>query len=284
MKRALLIGAALIAMIAGPAFAADMPVKAPPPPVVVSDWTGWYVGFQVGGERSNASWDPTCFDAGGPPLGTCGSALSKAAFPGSDGSASFHASGMRYGLYSGWMFQVNNWVFGAESDYAIHHQTATFPGIVGCVSVACNGGAANGFVPPFTGDSTSLKFGDDFSFRARAGFLVLPQLQIYGTGGVAAQKVSATVVCNGNTGAACTIGVLTSSSSTTLVGWTVGAGIEWKLIDHILLRGEYRYNDYGTWKQNAFLGSGQFEEFANVHVKSQMATFGIAYLFPPPRW
>jgi outer membrane immunogenic protein len=40
---------ALAAVIAGPAMAADMPVKALPPPPVVYDWSGAYVGFNIGG-------------------------------------------------------------------------------------------------------------------------------------------------------------------------------------------------------------------------------------------
>jgi outer membrane immunogenic protein len=243
------------------------------------------VGAQVGTEWAHSDWNPTCIDAGGPPLGTCGSALSLIAFPGAPDSAqTFSTRGARYGLYSGWMFQPNDrWVLGAESDFAFHSNTASVPFIVGCATAACTGGA---FGPgPFTGDSTSLKLGNDYSVRLRAGFLLMPNLQLYGTGGVAGQRVTATEICNGATGAgACTVGVLTDTQSTTLIGFTVGAGIEWKLLDHILLRGEYRYNDYGTWKQSAFLNSGQFEEFANIHVKTQMATVGIAYLFYPPRW
>jgi outer membrane immunogenic protein len=279
-----LVPAALLAMIAGPAFAADMPVKALPPPVPVAQgWDGFYVGAQVGGEWSRNNWDPTCIDSGGLPLGTCGSANSLATFPGApDSAASFNGSGTRYGLYTGWMFQANSrWVLGVESDYAFHRQTGTVNAIVGCATAACSGGL-NG-PGPFTGDSTSLKIGDDYSLRVRAGFLVLPELQLYATGGAAAQRVSATLVCS-TTGAAFCAPPLSTFSEKTLVGFTVGAGIEWKVWDHLLLRGEYRYNDYGTWKQSGFIQSGQIEEFADVRVKSHMATFGIAYLFPPPRW
>jgi outer membrane immunogenic protein len=43
MKRLSTVGAA-IALIGTPAFAADMAVKAPPPPPApVYSWTGWYV-------------------------------------------------------------------------------------------------------------------------------------------------------------------------------------------------------------------------------------------------
>jgi outer membrane immunogenic protein len=41
MKKLLLGSAGLAALIAGPAMAADMPVKAPPPaPVAYYDWSG----------------------------------------------------------------------------------------------------------------------------------------------------------------------------------------------------------------------------------------------------
>ena len=121
--------------------------------------------------------------------------------------------------------------------------------------------------------------GGSYSFRGRAGYLVTPELQIYATGGAAAQKVSATLVCS-NTGAAGCVGAgVTSTSSATRWGYTVGGGIEWKVWNNVLVRGEYRYNDYGTWKQSAF--TNQIEEFADVHLKSHMLTFSIAYLFGP---
>ncbi len=282
MGRSALLTAAFLAMIASPVFAADMPLKAPPAPVLVDQgWNGTYVGAFVGWERATSDWDPTCVQAGAP--FTCTNPLNPIPFV-VDSRASFNNSSTRYGLYTGWMFQANDrWVFGAESDFAFHSKTASVPFLVGCASGACTGNIP---IPPattFSGDSTSLKLGDDYSFRVRAGFLVLPQLQAYVAGGPAAQRVTATASCT-FTGAVPCFPTLVQTSSTTLVGYTVGAGLEWKLLDHILLRGEYRYNDYGTWKQSFFVGSGQIEEFANIHVKSQMATFGIAYLFPPPRW
>jgi len=45
-----LAGAAFSFAASGLAFAADMPVKAPPapPPTPVYNWTGWYVGVNAG--------------------------------------------------------------------------------------------------------------------------------------------------------------------------------------------------------------------------------------------
>jgi outer membrane immunogenic protein len=296
MKRVLVIGAAVIAMVAGPAFAADMPLKAPPAPVPVApSWTGFYLGGEVGQEWSKNQWDPTCIQ-GAFACGTPGNNNPlRGTFPGEpDGNANFDMSGVRYGIYSGWMFQAyDRWVFGAEADYAFHSQTKSVGFLVGCSSAACQGPNGNNFPGPFFGDSTSLKLGDDTSFRVRAGFLVTPDLQIYAAGGPAAQKVEATVVCS-NTGAAncgfLTTDTFSSHSEKWLAGFTVGGGLEWRVWNNILLRGEYRYNDYGTWKQQGsfnFLtppGAFQVQEFADVHVKTQVATFGIAYLFQPPHW
>ena len=50
IKRLLLAGATIASLIATNAFAADLPVytKAPPPVVAVYNWTGFYVGGNVG--------------------------------------------------------------------------------------------------------------------------------------------------------------------------------------------------------------------------------------------
>jgi hypothetical protein len=51
MKNLLAGSIAMVALIGGPAMAADMPVKTPvpkEPPFVVYDWTGFYIGIQRG--------------------------------------------------------------------------------------------------------------------------------------------------------------------------------------------------------------------------------------------
>ena len=54
MKRTILAGLAAVTLVATNAFAADLPRKAPPPPVVVApvfSWTGFYIGAHVGGAK-----------------------------------------------------------------------------------------------------------------------------------------------------------------------------------------------------------------------------------------
>ncbi len=49
---------AAIALIATPAFAADMAIKAPAPmPTPVYNWTGWYVGVNAGASFGNVKTD-----------------------------------------------------------------------------------------------------------------------------------------------------------------------------------------------------------------------------------
>ena len=58
VKRLFLAGAAISAIMAGSAFAADMPLKAPPP-VLAYDWSGFYIGGVIGGAWSRTdSSDP----------------------------------------------------------------------------------------------------------------------------------------------------------------------------------------------------------------------------------
>lgn len=188
------------------------------------------------------------------------------------------------------MFQVNpSWVFGIEGDYAYSNESASVAGLVGCSTLACRG-IPSALAARFTTalDSTSIKNKDDFGLRLRAGFLITPDIMIFG--GVAAQRVEASMACGGVVGGpggkvspACTSFVLSQTDGAWLPGWTVGGGVEWRLaqigLPNWLLRGEYRYADFGTWKPDFFRGSGVIEVFPNVKVTSQIATAGIAYKF-----
>jgi outer membrane immunogenic protein len=269
--------------ISSPLFAADMPVKAPPltPAAAVYDWTGVYIGGEVGGKWTTDKWNTTCVDAGGGPLGLCGSVVSLAAFPGApDATAAntFKTSGLRAGVYGGFDIQVSpSWVVGLEGDWAGYKQSSTVAGILGCSTAACSGGA----LVPFnlSGDFTSVKFGDDYSVRLRAGYLVIPTVLAYGTGGVAFQRMSTTLACAGATSPACLFNHAETQNNT-LLGYTVGGGLEWRIAQNWLLRGEYRYSNFGTLKSTFFGNSGDLEVSSNQKVSTQIATGGIAYFFP----
>jgi len=280
----LALASVLALAISSPSFAADMPVKAPAPAPapIVYNWDGLYVGGEAGWRGNTDDWTTNCVQLGGP--FTCGSALNALVFPGApDSTASnkFSTSGFRGGVYAGGMFQVKSapsWVLGAEFEYGFARQNATVAGLLGCSTAACTGGVLTPF--NLSGDSTTVKMGNDLSIRLRTGYLVLPTVLAYLTGGFAGQNVSGTMSCNGATSPACSFGTLSSTTKAFLTGWTAGGGLEWQVLPHWLLRAEYRYSDYGNWNPSFLVGSGVVELFANVHVKTQIATAGLAYQFP----
>jgi outer membrane immunogenic protein len=102
MKKFLLGSVALAAMIAGPAKAADMPLKAPPP-VAYYSWTGCYVGVHVGGKSSNSE-----VNYGNNTL---------AIAPGTPATGRIYMSGALGGGQIGCNYQfAGGWVIGVEVD------------------------------------------------------------------------------------------------------------------------------------------------------------------------
>src|SRR5215470_15955339 len=101
MKKLVLASVCLAALsMAAPALAADMAVKAPPPPappiMAVYNWTGFYLGINGGWGRSR-----NCVDfvtVGGALVSGCGD-----------------RSGGVFGGQLGYRWQVNQFVFGLEA-------------------------------------------------------------------------------------------------------------------------------------------------------------------------
>jgi outer membrane immunogenic protein len=92
--RALAVSSLLFAAPLTAANAADMALKAPPPPVAVYSWTGWYVGLQAGGVFGRSQHcDTSAF---------C--------------TSTFDVSGVAGGGTLGYNWQSNTWIFGLETD------------------------------------------------------------------------------------------------------------------------------------------------------------------------
>ena len=100
MKRILIAGALALAT-AAPAFAADLPPAAMPPPrapvayvpAPVFSWTGFYIGANAGYAFGQSSWNS--------PIGTTGN---------------FDVSGPMAGVTLGGNYQIGQFVVGAETD------------------------------------------------------------------------------------------------------------------------------------------------------------------------
>ncbi len=149
-------------------------------------------------------------------------------------------------------------------------------GIPGCTTFCGN-------LPPTPADidSASIRMQTDGSLRARAGYLLTPGVLVYGTAGLAWQRVKANLTCS-FAGPWCfppaATDIRSETHAATLNGWTVGAGLEWMIYRHWLLRGEYRYSDFGHLRSIFFSGTGD-DVFTDIRVATRIMTFGAAYEF-----
>ena len=217
------------------AFAADMAVKAPPPaPIPTYSWTGFYGGLHAGvgfpadpNATVTMQFAPTC-------LGGCIGG-SQETF--NSKSAAFPFGGVQVGY--NWQIQ-QRWVVGLEADFSASSHT---DGGGQLATLCC-------FVPQtLVTDSVTSTQGIDWfgTVRARAGYLLLPSLLAYGTGGLVyghtrndfTQTIAGpSLGSGGGPGPAFTVVNGTRAVST---GWTAGGGFEWALDRKWSVKLEYDY-------------------------------------------
>jgi outer membrane immunogenic protein len=230
------------------ALAADLPVKAPPP-VVVYNWTGFYVGGNGGYSWGRASTTQTdqldtpgfvrAFNPAGVEIttipGLAQTFPQTFLVPPTTGatSASSKVNGFVGGAQIGYNWQVDrSWVLGFETDF----QWSGERGSVNVCSAGCVlGASAIGIA------NTSLNwFG---TARGRVGFLATQTLMVYATGGLAYGRINNDYASGINQ-----VGdpLATGSIRSTRLGWTAGAGVEGKIDQHWSWKAEYLYMDLGS--------------------------------------
>jgi outer membrane immunogenic protein len=246
MKKIIFAGLGLAALSA-PALAADLPMKAPPIAAVVYNWTGWYVGGNVGygvATRDSASELVQAGEAF--PIIPTGTPIY-----GSPVGFNMHPDGIIGGAQAGYNWQTStNVVLGVEADI----QGSGMKASDGCVFTC---GVPQVTVPQFSRfpvffstDSYTQKLDWFGTVRARAGWTNGPGL-FYVTGGLAYGDVerSGTVVgiTSNPNGSTRNTFAGTFGATTTKVGWTIGAGFEAKLANNSAwsVKGEYLYVDLG---------------------------------------
>jgi outer membrane immunogenic protein len=227
----LLMAAAIISTaFSGTASAADLAVKALPPPAAVFNWTGFYIGGFVGGagaDRDAFASEPATAAGGfynGTGLGT------------SYGLGDSFIGGGTIGY--NWQRPGSNFVLGIEGEAGYLHLTGSRQDV--------NAAAAN-LSPIDSVDSTRL--GDWYGVIAgRAGWAANRAL-FYVKGGAAFvnHSYSFTDNCVGAGPPGCGPGFLViNRGNDTEVTYAVGAGVEYAFNDNWSLKGEYLY--LGTQK------------------------------------
>jgi outer membrane immunogenic protein len=269
-----LLGGALSLGLVTAASAADMAVKARPvAPLPVFSWTGFYIGGAIGGRWTDNSWNTSCQETGAGLAATCVVFADRFA---TNNSQKFNSSAFRASIYGGYNWQIATWVVGLEGDFGWADNKKTNAGIPGLESPTVIG--APGL------DTSTVKTTWDGSFRGRIGYLVTPSVLFYGTGGVAFAHVEASSHC-GTSFPVGWCGIVnigrTDTTSSDRVGWTVGGGIEAMLAPNWLLRGEYRYADYGNLNFVQLQGPGTNQDAftASVKYRTHTALVGLAYKF-----
>jgi outer membrane immunogenic protein len=224
MKKALIAGAAFASLLAATnAFAADLPVYSKAPAVAaVYDWTGLYIGTNLGYSWGRGSTDGNATGTRTVALNAVPPVVTALALP-LIGRAD--VNGFIGGGQLGYNWQRGTWLYGLEGDIQFSNERGS--GDV-CTVAGCPVGSA-----VFTRDYKLDWFG---TARGRVGFLPAERLLLYATGGLAYGNFS---------GSSWTLPLDVGTWSHLQAGWTVGAGVEAALGSNWSVKFEYLYMDLG---------------------------------------
>ncbi|TYR32837.1 porin family protein [Mesorhizobium microcysteis] len=156
----------------------------------------------------------------------------------SDGTGgSIGTDGWLGGAFGGFQMQNGQFVYGIEGD-------VNYSGVDG------------------TDGTFTARSRIDGSLRGRAGVAVTDDILLYGTAGIAAERLRITEDATGN------------RDTNTMIGYTVGGGADVKLTEQVFARGEYRYTDYGS-QDFTLPGVGT----ADIDSSNHRVTMGIGIKF-----
>jgi outer membrane immunogenic protein len=217
-----------------------MAVKAPPPAAPVPpviNWTGFYIGGNLGGVVEHASGtsdflDPLAVQVGAP--------AAEAANPQAN---SFSDTRFLGGVQAGYNWQFDpRWLIGVEADWDWTNTGYGFCRQTSIESAACSDNE-------FGFETISSKTDWLATVRGRLG-VIWGNWLFYGTGGAAWGRVNTTLTLSCLAGPGCGRSVTpvftTSTTSTTKVGWVAGLGAEWMLAGNWSVRAEWLHIDLGS--------------------------------------
>jgi outer membrane immunogenic protein len=252
MKILFLGTAAIIGLTMGSAaLAADMPVKARPAPAPVAvqyNWTGCYIGGNVGGGWTRIKQSDV------------GKVTPPAVLNPPFDFGSAEDSNIIGGGQIGCDYQFEgNWVVGVQGkfDFGNIDSAHDLPAF-----------------PTFTSTDTVKNV---YTLTGRAGYLFTPALLAYVKGGGAWTRTSSFI------NATAPVAFLSESAvNVNRSGWTVGGGLEWMFAPGWSMFGEYNHMDFGRRDINYVRGPlavVNAEDVVRTRLTTQQALFGINYKF-----
>jgi outer membrane immunogenic protein len=289
--RKLFIACSVLSASAAGAFAADLPArtytKAPPMAAVIYDWSGFYIGGDVGwaGSRQTGEIDALPSPGFGAPAVSGNGVAGFGLLPTNYG---LKRDGLVGGLFAGYNWQVGHTVFGIEGD-------GSYLGGQGSNTQALYSTFQAG-PPALDGSSIQLTANAKWlaSIRGRLGY-ASDQVMVYATGGVAFTNQHSDInliVPPVQIGGLFDLDGVPSSSasfSQTRTGYAAGAGVEWMFAPNWIGRVEYLH--YGFDGATGSLPIVAQECVASVNCRFQAklsdlnidsVRVGIAYKFGGP--
>ena len=221
MIKQIILGTAFLAA-ASPVFAAQ---------TTTYNWTGYYLGGQVGYSSTKDYIHDSSMVTGN-----------------SDYNDHFTLRGLTGGIFTGYNFQHDMWLFGVEAD---------------------------GELSGIDGDNSAWRFGTDMtakitsqgSLRGRLGYVYDTSL-FYITGGVAVGQIKTDYYDTGSRH---------DSNENTKTGWTLGGGFEHAFTPKWTVRFEYRYTDFGRITDSTITTDPGWLEHNDL--TDHTVRVGIAYKF-----
>jgi outer membrane immunogenic protein len=233
------------------ASAADLPArtytKAPAPaPMMVYNWTGCYIGGNVGGAQSRNSQQE---------VGRIDGTVFNPPFNYGSGQGTDVVGGGQIGC--DYQF-AGNWVIGVQGmfDFGNVRSTHTLTDF-----------------PAFYSDDRTK---DLFTATARAGYLFAPSLLGYVKGGGAWTRTDTSIYFFGPP-----VSLSESAIGVNRSGWTVGGGLEWMFLPGWSVFGEYNYLDFGSKNVNFVTAPGAVGAADVVRTRLRVDQFlvGVNYKF-----
>jgi len=223
------------------------PPHVPPVAVVTDMWSGPYVGAQIGYLSGKGKVD----------ISSISNLLNRRPVPVNYDRLTLKPNGFIGGVFIGAnrMLQ-NNWLIGIELD-------ANYVNAKKSGNILLNGNN--------TANKFTLKQSDDFALFARVG-------KVFGEN----QSTLAYLLAGGTMAklkGGLTVGGTTKWDSDRVSGWTVGAGLEYKVNKNWHVRAQYRYSKYGNSDTLKYtFGSNDYSAKIKDY-KTHIFQLGVSYHF-----
>jgi outer membrane immunogenic protein len=278
LKEILLAGIAF-GVLAAPAMAADMAVKAPAPYPYL--WNGFYAGLNAGYADEQSTFttaanyrpDSALFTAPVGPVSEGLAALDSGRIVTNNGIGFIGGGQVGYNLQMGKL-----WVAGLEAD--IQGKTGSSNGSLAAGTMVVG-------VPVTSVQTVSASTDWLGTVRGRFGLLLTPTWYVYFTGGLAFGGSNGSSTLNQSSPGfpAAFLGTGAANFSNTRIGGTYGAGLEWMFARNWSAKAEYLFYDLGTANFSYAATAGVFKTPVyqtvtnSVHLEGNIARLGVNYHF-----